>query len=437
MSKKTKILSKAEQWAIVNEVRNAQGKVIQEDDKLSRKALIATRIAIKHFVSTYPDRAQYSPKVFVHDDGKISIGDSGSNYQTYDAQGNPGKTVPASFMNASNSSAKLIGKISASAKTVFEQSKLREFGEQQPLTAEPESPVGSGTSGPYRKGDTLTAVRNGLTLVRKGDQVEIVDLRRGRLPGDTADKILVSIKINGKGMNRTDKPFNVSYSEIAKAAGKKLSEAEEAPPAADEEEPPADGEAPPADDGGAPPPAGGDDKQVKAPTEPVTVKFSQTAVRRYNNVPLEGNVATVTKVTKDGIVAADADGTEIMVGFDDITESVKKFFKSNKKHVLLEQVNPSQVQAVIRKHLGPNFKVRVQQGNVFTASSVTFHHGGAGTHGVMSGGASDQAAEADRQLAIKKLPLIIQDIQQFGVVEDSGVEQSEGNPTLTLIVSSK
>jgi hypothetical protein len=59
--------------------------------------------------------------------------------------------------------------------------------------------------------------------------------------------------------------------------------------------------------------------------------FDITGVKKYNTAQFLNGRAVAKKITKDGILATvQPDGVDILVGFDDITESAKKFFKSKK-----------------------------------------------------------------------------------------------------------
>lgn len=66
----------------------------------------------------------------------------------------------------------------------------------------------------------------------------------------------------------------------------------------------------------------GKDKQTKAPAEDaLAFNFDRSAVKKYNDKAFAGNIAVPKKITKDGIIATvKPDNTDILVGFDDITE---------------------------------------------------------------------------------------------------------------------
>lgn len=105
---------------------------------------------------------------------------------------------------------------------------------------------------------------------------------------------------------------------FAAAPAKGGDEAPAADPAAPATTPPADPATPPA---AAPPttPAG------------VPIKFNIDKVKRYNSGKFLSDAGTVKSITKKGIiVTTQPDGVDILVNFDDISENVKRFFKSKK-----------------------------------------------------------------------------------------------------------
>jgi len=78
-----------------------------------------------------------------------------------------------------------------------------------------------------------------------------------------------------------------------------------------------------------------DDKEAKpaAPAEPtgVPISFSISAVKRYNKADFISDKGVVKSISKDGIVVTtQPDGVDVLVNFDDISESVTKFFKTRK-----------------------------------------------------------------------------------------------------------
>jgi hypothetical protein len=100
-------------------------------------------------------------------------------------------------------------------------------------------------------------------------------------------------------------------------------------PAAEEETPPADEEAP-AEEGGSEGEEGGDKEAKPAPQETgPEINFNISAVKKYNDALFRSNTGIVKKISKDGMeVKVMPDDVDIFVTFDDITESVKKFFKN-------------------------------------------------------------------------------------------------------------
>ena len=91
----------------------------------------------------------------------------------------------------------------------------------------------------------------------------------------------------------------------------------------------AEGEEAPADD------AGGEEEEEGgaegAKPDDLTINFNLPKVKRYNKGDFTGNVGVVKKITKDGlVVTTQPDNVDIVVNFDDITESAKKFFKTRR-----------------------------------------------------------------------------------------------------------
>ena len=63
----------------------------------------------------------------------------------------------------------------------------------------------------------------------------------------------------------------------------------------------------------------------------LSFNFDIDGVKKYNKAHFLNSKAVAKKITKDGIIATvEPDGVNILVGFDDITESAKKFFKVKK-----------------------------------------------------------------------------------------------------------
>jgi hypothetical protein len=89
----------------------------------------------------------------------------------------------------------------------------------------------------------------------------------------------------------------------------------------------------------ATPPAGGGGeeeagKEGAPPQEPqgVPIKFKIGKVKKYNDNKFTSDSGIVKKIDKKGIVVTtQPDGVDILVNFDDITESAKGFFKAKKK----------------------------------------------------------------------------------------------------------
>ena len=78
-----------------------------------------------------------------------------------------------------------------------------------------------------------------------------------------------------------------------------------------------------------------DDKEAKpaAPAEPtgVPISFNISAVKRYNKADFISDKGIVKSINKDGIiVTTQPDGVDVIVNFDDISESVTRFFKTRK-----------------------------------------------------------------------------------------------------------
>ena len=115
-----------------------------------------------------------------------------------------------------------------------------------------------------------------------------------------------------------DNPF-------AAAPAKGGDEAPAADAAAPATTPPA--ETPPADPAAPAAPA------ATPPTTPagIPIKFDIDKVKRYNTGKFLSDAGTVKSINKKGIiVTTQPDGVDILVNFDDISENVKRFFKSKK-----------------------------------------------------------------------------------------------------------
>jgi hypothetical protein len=75
------------------------------------------------------------------------------------------------------------------------------------------------------------------------------------------------------------------------------------------------------------------DKEKKAaPAEDVlSFKFDISAAKKYNTANFRNDTAVAKKITKNGILATvKPDDVDILIGFDDITEAAKDFFKTKK-----------------------------------------------------------------------------------------------------------
>jgi hypothetical protein len=78
-----------------------------------------------------------------------------------------------------------------------------------------------------------------------------------------------------------------------------------------------------------------DDKKAEPakPAEPtgIPISFNISAVKRYNKADFVSDKGVVKSISKDGIVVTtQPDGVDVLVNFDDISESVTKFFKTRK-----------------------------------------------------------------------------------------------------------
>jgi hypothetical protein len=73
-----------------------------------------------------------------------------------------------------------------------------------------------------------------------------------------------------------------------------------------------------------------DTKKGEAP-QGVPVKFNISRVKKYNNAKFLGDEGILKSISKKGlVVTVQPDNVDILVNFDDITESVKKFFKKRR-----------------------------------------------------------------------------------------------------------
>ena len=84
--------------------------------------------------------------------------------------------------------------------------------------------------------------------------------------------------------------------------------------------------------------AGGDekdkeeeDKKAKEQEQGLTFKFDVSGAKKYNTAHFRNSTAVAKKITKNGILATvQPDGVDILIGFDDITENVNRFFRKKK-----------------------------------------------------------------------------------------------------------
>jgi hypothetical protein len=76
-----------------------------------------------------------------------------------------------------------------------------------------------------------------------------------------------------------------------------------------------------------------DDKKSKEKKEDdgLSFNFNVSGVKKYNTNSFRNSTAVAKKITKNGILATvQPDGVDILVGFDDITETANAFFKVKK-----------------------------------------------------------------------------------------------------------
>ena len=63
----------------------------------------------------------------------------------------------------------------------------------------------------------------------------------------------------------------------------------------------------------------------------LSFNFDVSGVKKYNTNSFRNSTAVAKKITKNGILATvQPDGVDILVGFDDITETANAFFKVKK-----------------------------------------------------------------------------------------------------------
>ena len=139
----------------------------------------------------------------------------------------------------------------------------------------------------------------------------------------------------------------VNWNRISKSFKQYLKEAEEEAPAeegeanpfaaaaADDkgEEAPADDAAPATDAAPADDAAGKEGEAAPAAAKPagIPIKFDINKVKRYNTGKFLSDAGVVKSIDKKGIVVTtQPDQVDILVSFDDISENVKRFFKTKK-----------------------------------------------------------------------------------------------------------
>ena len=79
---------------------------------------------------------------------------------------------------------------------------------------------------------------------------------------------------------------------------------------------------------------GGEDEKKPKEEKPagIPIKFNVSGVKQYNDANFVSDKGVVKSISKQGvIVTTQPDGVDVLVNFDDISESVSKFFK--KRHL--------------------------------------------------------------------------------------------------------
>ena len=129
----------------------------------------------------------------------------------------------------------------------------------------------------------------------------------------------------------------INWNRISKSFKQYLKEAEEEAPAEEEKEanPFAAGgdEAPAADAAPADDAEEKEGETAPAAEKPagIPIKFDLTKVKKYNTAEFLSDTGVVKSIDKKGIiVTTQPDQVDVLVNFDDISESVKRFFKSKK-----------------------------------------------------------------------------------------------------------
>ena len=127
----------------------------------------------------------------------------------------------------------------------------------------------------------------------------------------------------------------INWNRISKSFKQYLKEAEEEAPAEEEKE--ANPFAAAADDKGEEAPAD-DAEEKEGETAPaaekpagIPIKFDLTKVKKYNTAEFLSDTGVVKSIDKKGIiVTTQPDQVDVLVNFDDISENVKRFFKTKK-----------------------------------------------------------------------------------------------------------
>ena len=138
----------------------------------------------------------------------------------------------------------------------------------------------------------------------------------------------------------------INWNRISKSFKQYLKEAEEAPaeeeggdnpfaaaPAEGGDEAPAADAAPATDAAPADDAAGKEGEAAPAAPKPagIPIKFDINKVKRYNTGKFLSDAGIVKSIDKKGIVVTtQPDQVDILVSFDDISENVKRFFKTKK-----------------------------------------------------------------------------------------------------------
>lgn len=142
---------------------------------------------------------------------------------------------------------------------------------------------------------------------------------------------LATMKLNRKSLKELVTKLVKSYV---------LVEAEEANPFAAKEEKPAEEEKPAAEEepaaaGATPPaPAATPGAPATPPKSDLDISFNAASAKKYNpNAKFLSSKGVVKSVSKKGvIVTTKPDDVDVLVNFNDISENVKRFFKTKKNN---------------------------------------------------------------------------------------------------------